>query len=80
MTVDLFAFLAIDSGFHPIGEGGLRLSLFDDEGDLPSIAFAMIGCTGVFHAVAFLWAVSTVAEFAFKEKFGISISVFIFSA
>ena len=43
VAVDLFAFLAVDAMLHPVGVIGFTVFLFDDERDLSSVAFAMVG-------------------------------------
>ena len=46
MTVDLLAFVAIDTGFHPVGvsEGGGGLARFNNKGDLPAVAVTGVVC------------------------------------
>ena len=38
MAVDPLAFIAVDTGFHPVGVSGGGFVLFYDEGDLPAVA------------------------------------------
>ncbi len=43
MTVDLLAFVAIDPRFHPVGVAFFVFILFDDEGNLSTVAVSCVG-------------------------------------
>ncbi len=53
MAVDLLAFVAIDPRFHPVGVAVCLFILFDDEGDLSTMAVSCVGGCWVFHAQVF---------------------------
>ena len=74
VTVDLFAFLAIYSDFHPVGIG--CACFIEDEGDLPSSAINLVGGLWVSHAFSFEFTVSAMTDSPSEEDFVITLFVF----
>ena len=51
--------------FHPVGIGGLSF-VVQSKGDLSACTFAMVGGTGIVHAVLLFIAVTTLQQSALK--------------